>query len=167
MASSMRARISSPLSTGDTLQSTSLAWGQGTLKLKLSAGPEVSLPPGQVVSIDLTLGKIQYLGQLPLRSKKNVRSIGEGSEDWFLGIDRHPYKTELIQLEAVQYRRGLAIRPQTSLQYRLGGEFRKFRALAGMDADLTVLAAYPAADIKAFAAVRYVLRSGRIIHQRN
>jgi imidazolonepropionase-like amidohydrolase len=42
---------------------------------------------------------------------------------------------------------------------------RTGRILAGMDADLTVLDADPAADIKAFATVRYVLRAGRIIYQ--
>jgi imidazolonepropionase-like amidohydrolase len=39
------------------------------------------------------------------------------------------------------------------------------RVLPGMDADVTVLEADPAADIKAFAAVRYVLRAGRVIYQ--
>jgi len=34
-----------------------------------------------------------------------------------------------------------------------------------MDADLTVLDADPAADIEAFATVRYVLRAGRVIYQ--
>ena len=42
---------------------------------------------------------------------------------------------------------------------------RTGRVLVGMDADLTVLDADPAADIKAFATVRYVLRAGRIIYQ--
>jgi imidazolonepropionase-like amidohydrolase len=42
---------------------------------------------------------------------------------------------------------------------------RTGRVLAGMDADLTVLEADPAANIKAFAKVRYVLREGRIIYQ--
>jgi imidazolonepropionase-like amidohydrolase len=39
--------------------------------------------------------------------------------------------------------------------------------LPGMDADLTVLDADPAADVEAFARVRYVLRAGRVIYQSN
>jgi imidazolonepropionase-like amidohydrolase len=42
---------------------------------------------------------------------------------------------------------------------------RSGRLLAGMDADVTVLNADPATDIEAFAAVRYVLRAGRVIYQ--
>jgi imidazolonepropionase-like amidohydrolase len=48
---------------------------------------------------------------------------------------------------------------------RFGLSERTGRVLAGMDADLTVLDADPAADIEAFARVRYVLRGGRIIYQ--
>jgi imidazolonepropionase-like amidohydrolase len=44
---------------------------------------------------------------------------------------------------------------------------RTGRVLAGMDADLTVLGADPAADIEAFAKVRYVLRAGQVIYQSN
>jgi imidazolonepropionase-like amidohydrolase len=44
---------------------------------------------------------------------------------------------------------------------------RTGRVLAGMDADLTLLDADPATDVEAFAAVRYVVRAGRVIYQSN
>ena len=47
---------------------------------------------------------------------------------------------------------------------RLGEESRRGRIAPGMDADLVVLAADPARDVRGFADVRYVVRGGRVIY---
>ncbi len=44
------------------------------------------------------------------------------------------------------------------------GEKSRGRIAAGMDADLVVLAADPASDVRAFAAVRHTLRAGKVIY---
>jgi len=50
---------------------------------------------------------------------------------------------------------------------RFGLSNRAGRIVSGMDADLVVLAADPATDVRAFASVRYTLRAGKIIYQSN
>lgn len=48
---------------------------------------------------------------------------------------------------------------------RFGGPNRTGRIAPGMDADIVLLAADPASDIKALSEVRYTIRKGRIIYQ--
>lgn len=48
---------------------------------------------------------------------------------------------------------------------RFGMSRRTGRVVAGMDADIVVLANDPAKDVKAFSNVKYTLRKGRIIYQ--
>jgi imidazolonepropionase-like amidohydrolase len=47
---------------------------------------------------------------------------------------------------------------------RFGAASRAGRVAAGLDADVVVLAGDPAADVRAFAAVRYSIRGGRVIY---
>ena len=47
---------------------------------------------------------------------------------------------------------------------RFGASSRAGRVAAGLDADLVLLAADPAADVRAFAAVRHTIRGGRVIY---
>ncbi len=47
---------------------------------------------------------------------------------------------------------------------RFGAASRAGRVAAGLDADIVVLAGDPAADVRAFAAVRYSIRGGRVIY---
>jgi imidazolonepropionase-like amidohydrolase len=52
----------------------------------------------------------------------------------------------------------------TSPAARFGESRRKGRIAQGMDADIVLLSADPAADVKAFSGVRYTLRKGKIIY---
>jgi imidazolonepropionase-like amidohydrolase len=52
----------------------------------------------------------------------------------------------------------------TSPAARFGASRRKGRIAPGMDADIVLMSADPAADIKAFSKVRYTLRKGKIIY---
>ncbi|HJU55031.1 MAG TPA: amidohydrolase family protein [Pyrinomonadaceae bacterium] len=54
----------------------------------------------------------------------------------------------------------------TSPAARFGESRRKGRIATGMDADLVLLAADPASDIKALSNVRYTLRKGKVIYQK-
>ncbi|HEY3160617.1 MAG TPA: amidohydrolase family protein [Vicinamibacterales bacterium] len=47
---------------------------------------------------------------------------------------------------------------------RFGAASRAGRVAAGLDADVVVLAGDPAADVRAFAAVRYSIRGGRVLY---
>lgn len=48
---------------------------------------------------------------------------------------------------------------------RFGAAGRTGRVAPGLDADLVVLAGDPATDVRAFSAVRYAVRGGRIVYQ--
>ncbi len=54
----------------------------------------------------------------------------------------------------------------TSPAARFGESRRKGRIAPGMDADVVLLSADPAADVKAFSGVRYTLRKGKIIYDK-
>jgi imidazolonepropionase-like amidohydrolase len=47
---------------------------------------------------------------------------------------------------------------------RFGESGRRGRVAAGQDADLVVLGTDPAADVSAFADVRYTIRGGRVVY---
>jgi imidazolonepropionase-like amidohydrolase len=47
---------------------------------------------------------------------------------------------------------------------RFGEAGRRGSVTPGMDADIVVLAADPAVDVKAYAKVRYTIRGGRIVY---
>lgn len=53
----------------------------------------------------------------------------------------------------------------TNPSRRFGQSGRKGRIAVGMDADLVILAADPARDIRAFADVSYTIKDGRVIYQ--
>jgi imidazolonepropionase-like amidohydrolase len=52
----------------------------------------------------------------------------------------------------------------TSPAARFNGSSRRRQVAKGMDADLVVLQRDPAGDVRAFAAVRFTTRAGRVLH---
>jgi len=78
--------------------------------------------------------------------------------------DYDPTDEYLLMKEAGMTSRDILASLTTAPAERFGASSRAGRVAAGLDADLVVLAADPAADVRAFAAVRHTIRGGRVIY---
>jgi hypothetical protein len=97
--------------------------------VKLAGNTELRLPAEQVVSLDLSAGKVKYLSTLEPREVTQVPFFDLPRE---VERDRSLLGTPLT-LGGRVYARGLGIFPQTRLKYRVAGEYSRFRAVAGID----------------------------------
>ncbi len=118
------------LGNGDVLMAASVAGTDKGVTVKTGAKSEITLSLEQLKRIDFSQGKLRYLSQDPPRDVKYVRGIQDGPA---FVQDRAFYAPELKPMGLRAFSRGLCIRPQTTLRYRLGGEYRRFQALVGID----------------------------------
>ncbi|MDA1013240.1 MAG: NPCBM/NEW2 domain-containing protein [Planctomycetota bacterium] len=103
------------------------------LTARLASGADVSIPTDSLQSLDFSQGKIQYLSAMEPREYEHTEFFGFGfdySRDK-TGLDKKP-----LRLGGKDYRRGLWIHTKTRLKYRLGGEYRRFQAVLGIDEGL-------------------------------
>ncbi len=118
------------LSNGDVLMAATVAGTDKGVTATTASKTEIALPLEQLKRIDFSQGKLRYLSQDPPRDVKYTRGIQDGPA---FVQDRAFYAPELKPIGLRAYSRGLCIRPQTSLRYRLGGEYRRFQAIVGID----------------------------------
>lgn len=118
------------LSNGDLLMAAAIGGTDKDLSVTTASKAELTLPLEQLKRIDFSQGKLRYLSQDPPRDVKYTRGIQDGPA---FVQDRAFYAPELKPIGLRAFSRGLCIRPQTSLRYRLGGEYRRFQAIVGID----------------------------------
>jgi|SRR5579872_3788155 len=118
------------LTQGDALNVARFAWDGNSLKLRLVAGSDVVVPAPLVAAIDFSADRIKYLSDLKPRDVKYVP---------FFDIYLYEYRRDKsldgtpLTLAGKSYARGLAIHSKATLKYRIGGEYTRFRAVAGID----------------------------------
>ncbi len=117
------------LATGDSLQALGATLADGEYKIRLAGNVELKIPADQVAALDFSAGKVRYLSQMEPRDKKLVPLFDLPRD---VERDRSVLGSPLT-LGGKVYSRGLGIFPQTRLKYRIGGEFARFRAVAGID----------------------------------
>jgi len=134
---------------GDVLQVESVAWDGNQFTAKLAAGPQVVIAPDKLRSIDLSRGKVQYLSRMEPRDVK-YQTLFEVlfpklvKDDVFL----FPYRRDTnldgapMSLGGKTYSRGLALHSRTTLTYRIGSDYRRFQAVAGIDDRLRGVGGY-------------------------
>lgn len=98
----------------------------------LMAGAKIDLNAEALRSIDYSLGKVRYLSQMEPRDVKYTPFF---DITWEYRRDRN-LDGGPIRIGKQDYARGLSIHSKTSLRYRLGGEFRRFQAVMGIDASV-------------------------------
>ena len=118
------------LSNGDVLMAASVAGTDKGISATTASKTEIALTLDQLKRIDFSQGKLRYLSQDSPRDVKYTRGIQDGPA---FVQDRAFYAPELKPIGLRAFSRGLCIRPQTSLRYRLGGEYRRFQAIVGID----------------------------------
>jgi hypothetical protein len=103
--------------------------GGKTLRGKTLGGAEVEVPLGQVAALDLYQGRAVYLSDLKPSSYRHTRFLGL---DWPYVPDGSVAGREL-RLGGSAYDKGVGMHSASRLTYDLGGKYRRFEALVGLD----------------------------------
>ena len=103
----------------------------GRIKLALLAGPEVEIAESALIELAFKQGKLVYLSDLK-PAKEVRRPYFSGDHTWPYQQDRN-YDRKPIRLAGKVYRKGLGMFSGMTLTYDLGGGFKKFAALVGID----------------------------------
>lgn len=124
------------LAGGDTVFVKALTWDGSKLKAALPAGAELDIPVESVRSLDFSLGKIRYLSQMDPRDEEHVPFFGAPDVPIFRYRRDKTIEGKPLKLGGKAYDRGLWIHSKTRLQYRIGGEYRRFQAVMGIDQEV-------------------------------
>lgn len=116
---------------GSVVTGTLVASKGGGVKLALLAGPEVEIAEAHLIELGFRQGKLVYLSDLDPASEER-RPYFTGDHTWPHQRDKS-YDRKPIRLGGKVYRKGLGMFAGMKLAYQLGGEFKKFAALAGID----------------------------------
>lgn len=122
------------LSSGDRLAARTVSFDGEAWKVRLASGAEVAVPMGLVQSVDFSLGKIAYLSNLDPRDVKYTPFF---DFVWEYRRDRS-LDGKSLSLGNKTYAKGLALHSLTVLKYRLGGDYRRFQTVMGIDDDIRV-----------------------------
>ncbi len=123
----------------DLLGGTLEASDDNGVTLRLSAGSVLAIPWQDLVSIDLSAGKVQYLSDLPaegIRYEPCTQVNGQGEYDagFQIRTNLNMYG-EPLRLEGRTFARGLCLHSMTEVRYRVAGQFRRLVGRAGLDPD--------------------------------
>jgi hypothetical protein len=111
------------------VNASSLIWDGSQFRAKLLSGSEVVLPPDKLLLADFSFGKLRYLSQMEPR---DVEYTPFFDVTWKYRRDRN-LDGGPLRLGNKTYSRGLCIHSKTFLRYRIGGDYRRFQAVMGID----------------------------------
>lgn len=125
------------LADGNAVQVSALSWREGKLQGTLPTGTEIGIPLDRLRRLDFSLGKVKYLSDMEPREVEFTPWI---DDKWYRQLFRYrrdkTHRNRKLQLGKTVYERGLWIHSRTRLVYRLNGEYRRFRAMMGIDYDV-------------------------------
>ena len=116
---------------GSVVTGSLMASKGGGVKLALLAGPEVEIGEAHLIELGFRQGKLVYLSDLD-PAKEEGRPYFTGDHTWPYQRDKS-YDRKPIRLGGKVYRKGLGMFAGMKLTYQLGGEFKKFASLVGID----------------------------------
>ncbi len=121
------------LADGSRLRFASATSDGKSFKGRLVAGGMLEVPLDEVVSIDVLQGKATYLSDLKPKSSK-VEPFLETAWPWAANrsVKENPLRLATHRGEET-FDRGLGTHPKTTLVYDLGGKYRWFEAVVGLD----------------------------------
>ncbi|HJZ53893.1 MAG TPA: NPCBM/NEW2 domain-containing protein [Gemmataceae bacterium] len=122
------------LRDGARLDLASVSIDGDTVRGKALFGTAVEIPLAELVALDVWQGKAAYLSDLkPVK----VEQSGFLGPAWPWSADRtvRGEPLRLLTSSGVEtFDKGLGIHPRTALTYPLGGKYRRFEAVVGLDA---------------------------------
>ncbi|MBW3539730.1 MAG: NPCBM/NEW2 domain-containing protein [Planctomycetes bacterium] len=125
------------LAGGDVAYVKSFTVSDGTVAVQLAAGAKVAPKLEDLRVLDFSLGKVRYLSDLEPRTYELTPLFdGEAERSLFRYRRDRNQRGEVLKLAGVEYPRGLWIHSRTRLVYRIGGDYRRFQAVMGIDDDV-------------------------------
>lgn len=111
-----------------------IAFSGGEARATLLAGADVRIAPETIRELDFSLGKVRYLSQMEPREVNYTPFFDEDVHRWLIQYrrDMNPDRRPL-QLGNKTYARGLCIHSKTSLVYRINTDYRRLKAVVGID----------------------------------
>jgi hypothetical protein len=139
------------LTGGDVLEAARCVWDGKECKVRLVAGPDVTIPADLLAAVDFSPYRIKYLSDLKPRDVEYVPFY-----DLFLYEYRRDRSLDgpPLKLAGKTYAKGLAMHSKTTLRYRIGSEYTRFQAVAGIDDSVSNLARR---DDTRYACVRLLI----------
>lgn len=119
----------STINTDSILASSATLNGE-TLAVTTPAGAKFEFALPQLTRLDYSKGKLAFLSDL--EPSRVVQTSTEDRVDVFRR-DRNLDDSGPLRIKGVTYAKGLAIHAYAELEYDLNGEYREFKAVAGID----------------------------------
>lgn len=116
----------------DVVQLRALSYNGEQMQAELMAGANVTLPIEHLRSLDFSGAKVRYLSQMEPRE---VNYTPFFDITWEYRRDRN-LDGRPLRVGDAEYDHGLSIHSKTELRYRLGGEYRRFQAVMGIDRNI-------------------------------
>jgi len=115
---------------GNMVMATKLAHDGAKLVLTTTQGNELTLPADVLAKLDFNMGKLTFLSDMePARvvEKSGIGLVNRYRRD--VNLDGEP-----MVLNGTQpFTKGLSLHAHTELEYNLGGKFKDFKAVLGVD----------------------------------
>jgi len=110
----------------------------GSLRWTTLSGLVLARPLSAIARVDFSQGKVVYLSDLEPESVEWTPFFGsdarlEAMSRFFGPREDQGLRSGPLELEGKQYQKGLALHSRTSIVYRLPGDFRRFKAIVGID----------------------------------
>lgn len=123
---------------GNRYAAAELNYADGTLSGKTAAGASWSVPLESLAKIDFSQGRIAYLSDLaPVRQEWTPYVGGvklpPSVAAYYAPKANRGFEAQDLRLRGQRFTKGLALHSRTEAVYRLGGQYRRFQALAGID----------------------------------
>ena len=125
---------------GNIIQVSEIQPNDAGLKVITPAGAALDFSFKQIARLDYAKGKLDYLSSLTPSKMVAKSNLDEDTkpDQWHVYKDTNLNKGPLT-LGGVTYSSGLALKPFTELTYDLGGEYREFSALVGLDDNVSAV----------------------------
>ncbi|MFQ5732516.1 MAG: NPCBM/NEW2 domain-containing protein [Planctomycetaceae bacterium] len=121
------------LAGGASLQALRIAGDGSKLTVRLLSGASIDVPPAYVAKLDFSLGKVRYLSDLEPRSVEFTPYFDDKFTRSLFRYRKDKAFAGKLTLGKTVFARGLWIHSRTLLKYRIAGEYRRFRAVMGID----------------------------------
>lgn len=132
------------LAGGDTLLVKEAQWVGGTWQLTIPGLAPLKAPATAIRSVDFSFSKFQYLSMMEPRELRYTPFF----DDFTFEMQRdRDFDGRPLRVGERTFPRGLAIHSKTLVKYRLGGDYRYFKAIVGLDPKLPLGAFYGDAHV--------------------
>lgn len=132
------------LAGGDTLLVRDAQWSNGGWLFTIPGVTPLKAPVAAVQAIDFSFSKFQYLSTTEPRELRYTPFF----DDFTFEMQRdRDFDGRPLRVGDRTFARGLAIHSKTLVKYRLGGDFRYFKAIVGLDPKLPLGAFYGDAHV--------------------